>query len=46
MAVDQTDFDLGPMLKFDGEREVFVGEFADRANPLLTRPYRNKFAVS
>jgi len=36
---------LGPWLTFDGDREQFVGEFADRANALSRRPYREPFAV-
>jgi predicted dehydrogenase len=36
---------LGPMLTFDAKEERFVGEFAEEANPLLTREYRSPFVV-
>ena len=36
---------LGPMLDFDRGSEKFVGEFADEANQLITRKYREPFVV-
>ncbi len=35
----------GPWLSFDPDRERFVGEFADRANELSRRDYREPFVV-
>ena len=35
----------GPWLSFDGQREQFVGEFADEANRLLRRADRKPFVV-
>jgi len=36
---------LGPRLTMDPKTERFTGEWADKANPLLTRPYRKPFVV-
>ena len=36
---------LGPWLSMDPQRERFVGDFADEANMLLTRNYREPFVV-
>ncbi len=36
---------LGPWVTLDGQRECFVGEFADRANELNRRAYRAPFVV-
>ena len=36
---------LGPHLTLDGKKEVFTGELASKANPMLTRPYRAPFVV-
>ncbi|MBN1420863.1 MAG: Gfo/Idh/MocA family oxidoreductase [Planctomycetes bacterium] len=36
---------LGARLRFDPEAERFVGPGSERANPLLSRPYRRPFAV-
>ena len=36
---------LGPWLTFDPQREQFVGEFAEQADPLLRREYREPFVV-
>lgn len=41
--VAKNTYQLGPMLKFDPERERFIGNRA--ANRLLTRPYREPFVV-
>ncbi len=45
--VDLTEkkFGMGPLLKLDGKKEVFVGELADKANPMLTRDDRAPFVV-
>ncbi|MCP4312409.1 MAG: Gfo/Idh/MocA family oxidoreductase [Bacteroidetes bacterium] len=39
------DVILGPMLRFDTDKEQFVGEFAAEANQLITRKYRKPFVV-
>ena len=39
------DVILGPMLRFDSDKEKFVGEFATDANQLITRKYRKPFIV-
>ncbi len=36
---------LGSWLKMDSTKEKFVGEFASRANELVTRDYRKPFVV-
>ena len=36
---------LGPMLNFDSDKEMFIGEFASAANELITRKYREPFVV-
>lgn len=36
---------LGPALTLDGKQEVFTGELADKANPMLTREYRAPYIV-
>jgi len=36
---------MGPWLSFDPDQERFVGEFADRANGLSRREYREPFVV-
>lgn len=36
---------LGPLLSMDPETESFTGPGADRANELLTKPYRKGFVV-
>ena len=36
---------LGPALQLDGERQAFVGTFADEANSLSRRTYREPFVV-
>jgi predicted dehydrogenase len=41
--VAKNTYQLGPMLKFDPEKEKFIGH--RRANRLLTRPYRRPFVV-
>jgi len=41
--VAKNTYQLGPMLKFDPEKEKFIGNRA--ANKLLTRPYRRPFVV-
>ncbi len=41
----KTKLRLGKQLKIDPRKEVFVGEFAELANPHLTREYRKDFAV-
>jgi len=40
---DQIQF--GPVLTLDSKKEVFTGELASAANPLLTRSYRKPFVV-
>ncbi len=40
-----TKVTLGPDLKLDGKKEVFIGELADKANPMLTREYRAPYVV-
>ena len=41
----KTPATLGPWLEFDPEQERFRGEFADQANALLKRNYREPFVV-
>jgi predicted dehydrogenase len=41
----KTDYQVGPELAFDPEKERFTGEGAARANRLLTRPAREPFVV-
>ena len=36
---------LGPWVSLDARQERFVGEFADRANELSRRAYREPFVV-
>ena len=36
---------LGPWLTFDPAAEKFTGSMADKANKLLTRPYRQPFVL-
>ena len=36
---------VGPWVTFDSDQECFVGEFADRANELSRRDYREPFVV-
>lgn len=40
-----SNFQLGPLLEFDGGQQKFVGEHAAKANPLLRREYRKGFEV-
>ena len=42
---DSLQYCVGPVLTFDQKEEKFVGERADEANKLLTRPYRAPFVV-
>jgi predicted dehydrogenase len=41
----KTPATLGPWLEFDPQQERFRGEFADQANALLKRDYREPFVV-
>ena len=43
--LETAKFGLGPALKLDGKNEVFIGELADKANPMLTREYRAPYVV-
>jgi len=43
--LDGTKAVVGPWVTFDSRRERFVGEFADRANELSRREYREPFVV-
>ena len=36
---------MGPWLSFDPDGERFIGEFADQANALSRREYREPFTV-
>ena len=36
---------LGPWVNYDAKQERFVGEFADQANQLAQRTYREPFVV-
>jgi hypothetical protein len=36
---------MGPWLTFDPDQERFIGDFADQANALSRRDYREPFAV-
>ncbi len=45
VSLDKTPAVLGPWLAMDSSKERFVGEFADRANQLLSRNYRKPFVV-
>ena len=35
----------GPLLRFDPEKETFIGEFAAEANKLIDDTYRPEFAL-
>lgn len=41
----ETPLTVGPWLEFDPDREIFAGPLAERANPMLTRGYREPFVV-
>jgi len=43
--LSQTKLRLGKQLKIDPQKEVFTGEFAQMANPHLSRTYRKDFVV-
>lgn len=43
--LSKTKLLMGKQLKIDPHKEVFVGEFADKANPMLTREYRKGFEL-
>jgi len=43
--LDKTQAVLGPWLTMNSRKEEFVGEFADRANQLVSRNYRKPFVV-
>jgi predicted dehydrogenase len=43
--LDATPATLGPWVSLDAERGRFVGDFADAANELSRREYRNPFVV-
>ena len=44
--LEKIPVNLGPWLQFDPEREEYTGDFADQANPMLTRDYREPFVVA
>jgi hypothetical protein len=43
--LSKTKLRLGKQLKIDPKKEVFTGEFAEMANPLLSRDYRKDFCL-
>ncbi len=43
--LEETPRHLGPWLQFDPAKEQFVGELADKANPMLRRQYREPFVL-
>lgn len=43
--LNKTKLRMGKQLAIDPQAEVFQGEFAEQANPLLTREYRKGFVV-
>ena len=43
--LEETQATLGPWLEFDPQQERFKGQFADQANTLLKRDYREPFVV-
>jgi hypothetical protein len=43
--LEETQATLGPWVEFDPRQERFKGEFADQANALLKRDYREPFVV-
>lgn len=43
--IDKTQLAFGPLLTIDPAKEVFTGEGAKAANPMLTREYRKPFVV-
>ncbi|MCA9115041.1 MAG: Gfo/Idh/MocA family oxidoreductase, partial [Planctomycetaceae bacterium] len=45
LKLDETKLQFGAHLTLDGQQEVFTGEHAAEANPLLTRAYRAPFVV-
>ncbi len=45
VKLEQTSYQLGRVLTFDPKREIFSGDGAEQANPLLTRNYRQPYVV-
>ena len=45
IQLESNDIRLSPMLTVDAQKEVFVGENADVANPFLKREYREGYVV-
>ncbi len=43
--LQQTPRILGPRLTIDTDKEIFVGEFSEQANKLVSREYREPFVV-
>lgn len=45
VSISEDEPVLGPWLTMDSDKEIFTGEFADRANRFLSRDYRKPFVV-
>ncbi len=45
LSFEDDSIQLGPLLTMDPEKEVFIGEHADVANPYLKRTYREGYEV-
>jgi predicted dehydrogenase len=45
VPVDKADYVVGPWLKFDGDKEKFVGKHSKKANRLLADPRRAGFEI-
>ena len=45
ISLDHPDVKLSPVLEMDTEKEVFIGDMADKANPHLGREYREGFEL-
>ena len=43
--LDKTPLSMGAPLSFDPQKELFVGDFAAQANPLLKGSYRKEFSL-
>ena len=44
LDLNKSAYQLGALLEFDPQKEKFIGN--ERANELLTRPYREPFVVT
>ena len=45
LPADKTEYNVGPWLKWDGEKECFIGDNAEEANKINRNVYRKGFEV-